>query len=136
MKESNIQSLFSVKNRIEGCFELKLSKTRSIRFDAVRPHQLEALLNASSDRGLFHKINDAPIFAGMKTRFTSAKPFDCFFLKNTPSYIVVCFYIPRKQKKCYYIEPEIWKDLEKSHPKKSIREEELSTYASMTLNLS
>lgn len=135
MKESNIQTMFGKKNTVFGCFELKLCKTKSIRLDSVRPHQIAALLDVSSEEGLYHKINDAPIFQGMKTRFTSPKPFDCFHLKNTPAYVVICFYIPRKQKKCYFIEAVVWQTLCKTHPRKSIREEEIGLFASTTLEL-
>jgi len=135
MTEAAITSLFGKKNKIIGCFELKLCKTRSIRFDTVKPHQLKALLAVSGEEGLFHKINDAPIYSGMKTRFTNQKPFDCFFFTEVPAFIVVCFYIPRQQKKCYYIEPEIWQDLRKNNSKKSIRQEELALYASNIIDL-
>lgn len=135
MKEANITTMFSKKNKIVGCFELKLCKTKSIRFDSVKPHQIKALQNVASETGLYHKINDAPIFAGMKTRFTSQKPFDCFYLKNIPAYIVVCFYIPRKQKNCYYITPQEWMIKEIASDKKSIREEELAPSATHTLRL-
>ena len=135
MKESQIQTLFSKQNTVYGCFELKLCKGTSIRFDAVRPHQLQALLDVSSNKGLFHKINDMPIFSGDLSRFTNPKPFDCFYLKNIPAYIIVCFYIPRVQKTCYYLSPSSWQLLEITSPKKSIREEELKKYAYHILEL-
>jgi len=135
MNERTIQTEFSKKNTIVGCFELKLCKSKSIRFDAVKQHQIQALLDVSGEKGLFHKINDAPIYAGMQTRFTNSKPFDCWFLKEVPAYIVICFYEPRHKKMCYYIEPEIWINLCESSSKKSIREEELTLNASITLDM-
>ena len=124
MKEKDIQIIFGKKNTITGCFELKLSKGISIRFDAVRPHQMKALKDVNSGKGLYHKIND-PIFAGSKTRFASRKPFDCFLLREVLSYIVVCFYIPYKPKEFIYIKPKMWEKLEEESDKKSIRKEEL-----------
>jgi penicillin-binding protein-related factor A (putative recombinase) len=135
MKEANIQSMLAKKNTVEGCFELKLCKTRSIRLDAVKPHQIEALLAVSTDEGLYHKISDSPIFQGMKTRFTNTKPWDFFFLKNIPAYVIICYYIPRKQKRCYYVEAAMWQSLCETHTRKSIREEELALSASITLDL-
>lgn len=108
MRESTITTLFRDHNQVRGCFELKLCKGPSIPFDAVKPHQLEALLAISSDKGLFHKLTDPPIFSKSKTRFNVKRPFDAMFLKYIPAYIVICRYIPRKPKLFLYITPEIW----------------------------
>ena len=135
MNERTIQTAFSKKNKVDGCFELKLSKTGSIRFDAVKPHQIQALLAVSSDKGLSHKITDQPWLPNRPNSFQLKKPFDYFFLKNIPAYIVICFYVPRKKKKCYYISPQEWKELEIVFDKKSIREEELALSSEYTLEL-
>lgn len=101
-----------------------LSKTKSIRFDAVKEHQEEALLNASTE-GLFHKISDFPVFAESKARFNRPKPFDFFFLKDTQAFVIVCFYEPRRRKTCYYIPIEEWIAKREKSEKKSIREPEI-----------
>ena len=135
MKEANIQSLLKNKHTMHGCFELKLCKAKSISLSSVKPHQVEALLAASSEGGLYHKINDAPIFAGMKTRFTNSKPFDFICIKNTPAFVVICFYVPRKKKRCLYISIDRWVELCAIHPRKSVREAELEEYAECEINL-
>lgn len=135
MTEALIQSEFSKKNTKVGCFELKLCKGKSIRFDSVKIHQLAALIAASTEKGLKHKINDAPIYAGMKTRFTNKKPFDFIFLKYIPSYIVICFYVPRKKKRCYYVKPQDWVLATIGTQGKSIREEAIAKISSYVLDL-
>jgi len=123
-KEKHVQTLFGKKNKLEGFFELKLCKGKSIRWDAVKPHQIEALKKAK-DEGIYHKISDSlPIFGGNKhMRFTAKKPFDCLFLK-APAYVVVCFYIPRKQKTCYYIKIDRYLEAWGKSDKKSYTEED------------
>lgn len=103
MKEKDIQSKFKTINKKEGLFELKLCKGTSIPFDAVDEHQIEALLSGSSDSGIYHKISDAPFGHSDGFRFHKPKPFDCFYLRNVPAYVVICWYIPRKKKAYHYI---------------------------------
>lgn len=122
MKETDIQTIFGKNNKIHGCFELKLSKKNSIAFNAVKPHQVIALSKASGS-GLFHKISDFPMFAGSKARFNSQKPFDCVFLKETPSFVVVCWYVPLKPKEFHYILIEDWLGEEAVSKRKSLTKE-------------
>jgi len=124
MKEKHIQTMLSKVHNIHGVFELKLCKTKSIRFDSVKDHQIEALWRSQTE-GLFYKIPDFPMFAGSKTRFNSKKPFDFFYLKDTPAYVVICFYVPRRRKTCYYIRISEWVRATKMSKKKSIREEDV-----------
>jgi penicillin-binding protein-related factor A (putative recombinase) len=136
MKESQIQSLFGKKNTLHGVFELKLCKGKSIRWDSVKPHQIEALKKVK-EKGLYHKITDSlPKFGHSEhLRFTSKKPFDCFYLKNTPSFVVVCFYIPRKQKTCYYIDIDSYLLAWSESTKKSYREEDAEKISTLKLDL-
>ena len=129
MREKDIQTVFGKINQRHGVFELKLSKGISIRFDSVKEHQREALLKASGDEGLYHKISDSFIGTRNGLRFPSPKPFDCVFLKNTPAFVVVCFYVPYKRKTFYYVPIERWWNAEMSSDKKSIREADLEPYA-------
>jgi len=122
MREREFQTEFGRRNLVEGCFELKLCKGTSLPFDALKDHQKEALL-ATSGKGLFHKITDQPVFKGSKVRFTRPKPFDCFFLTNTDSYVVVMFWIPRKKKNVYYISIETWVYMVEAAGRKSLNEE-------------
>ncbi len=129
MKEKDFQTVFRYRNTQLGVFELKIVQPgKPFRFDSVKPHQRKALLDVYSENGLFHKLTDVPVsaFAGMgKMRFTSQKPFDCFFLCNTPASVVVGFYIPRKAWHVVYIDIEQFLELEDRHPRKSIRHDEL-----------
>ena len=92
-------------------------------FSSVKEHQEAALLAASGDKGLYHKISDSPIFAGMKTRFTAAKPFDCFFIRNTPAYVAICYYVPRKPKEVLLIDIETYLKVKEESPRKSLTKE-------------
>ena len=129
MKEKDIQTIFKNINTIDGVFELKLCKQKSIRYDALADHQREALINANSDTGLYHKISDFPVYAGSKNRFNAKKPFDCFRVSNFPAYVVICFYVPRKSKDYYYIPIKAWIRSEVWSPKKSINREEIERIA-------
>ena len=128
MKEKDFQTEFSKRNNIHGVFELKLSKGCSIRFDAVKEHQREALLKAE-DGGIFHKIQDMPFFGGNnKLRFTKPKPFDCFYV-IAKAFVVVMFYTPRQRKNVYYLLIDDWLKAEKASNKKSITEKELTQFS-------
>jgi len=116
MKESNFQVEFSKRNLIEGVFELKLCKGKSLSFSSVAEHQEKALLAASSKQGLF----------------TRPKPFDCFYLKNYPAYIVIMWWIPYKKKNAYYIDINTWLELKENAGRKSITEAMAQEFSSHT----
>lgn len=103
MKEKDLQAIFGRKNTVHGVFELKMVKGPSKAFKDVEDHQIEALLRVSGNEGVYHKVADQTI--GRKGGFGASlkKPFDCFFLKNTPAFVVPIFYVPRKRKTAYYI---------------------------------
>ena len=100
-------------------YELKIAKKTSIAFDAVSDNQIKRLQEVRT--GLYHKIADAPIFSGMKTRFTMPKPFDCEYLVNMQGYVVILFYKLRQPKKTYVIKVEDF-----------IKEKEISERKSLT----
>jgi penicillin-binding protein-related factor A (putative recombinase) len=126
MKEKDIQTKLKGKHTLHGVFELKLCKGRSIRFDAVKEHQIDALTKASSNEGLYHKISDSFVADSKRgTRFPSKKPLDYIYLTNTPAYVVICFYVPRRRKTCYYIDIMDWIKKETESSKKSITESEV-----------
>jgi len=135
MKERDIQREFGKRNTIPGIFELKLCKGKSIRWDSVRPHQIDSLLKASSEEGLYHKITDPPIYAGAKTRFNAKRPFDCFLLVNVPAYVVVCFWEARKRKTCYYIRISDYVARRNEADRKSFREDEAKSMSCHTIDL-
>jgi len=147
MKEKDFQTLFThwvrrSKHIIvdmfgENCaFELKIEKGKSIRFDRVAGHQVEALREAQGF-GFYHKINDMPVSWGANTkmRFTNPKPFDCFFMSNAKGYVVVWFYKKGQRKnlrEMMTINISDWLRLESEFAdlkRKSIKEEELREHA-------
>lgn len=130
MKESNIQTIFGKKNKVHGVFELKICKGKSQPFNSVKEHQVEALVKASGS-GLYHKISDFPMFAGSKARFNRPKPFDCVFLRDTPAYVVLVWWSPRKPKEVHYILIHDWLGEQAISKRKSITKErslEISLY--------
>lgn len=63
-----------------GAFELKQTTGNSIPFSSVAEHQIDALLAARSDKGILYKAPDDS---------RGIKPFDYFYLRNTPSFVVI-----------------------------------------------
>lgn len=108
-------------------WELKFSKTRSIRFDDIKDHQRQALLSAKHN-GLFHRITDQPWMKDRPYPFTFKKPFDCFFLSKVEAYVLVWFYIPRKKKIFIEIEIDAFLHMEQKSKKKSFTEEEVLNF--------
>lgn len=125
MKEKDIQRLFGKVINIAGVFELKLCKGNSLPYNAVKEHQIEALLDISTGKGLFHKISDVPVswVKGNRIRGTLAKPFDCFYIKRYPAYIGICYYKPRQPKKVYLIDIQIFISLKIMDDRKSLTED-------------
>ena len=126
MNEKNFQTFFTkwIKDHPQetSVFELKICKLKSIPFDAVKKHQAEALHTAKYGF-LYHKINDMPIFAGSKTRFTNPKPFDCFSISAANAYVVIWFYKPRKKKEMIWIDIDEWLYEASTSDRKSLTEE-------------
>lgn len=146
MKEKDVQRLFGKQNKVHGVFELKLCKGKSLSFDSVADHQIKALTKAEGSEGLYHKISDtASRAAGVAgfSRFTAPKPFDCFFLKDTPAYVVIVFYVPSKKKTAYYIPVHEFVNMRQAvesgslgeKPRKSFTEPHAEVYAEHFLEL-
>ena len=122
MKEKDIQKIFSKKNKVTGVFELKLVKEKRFNFRRLANHQALSLLGAESEAGEYHKISDMS---------ADIKPWDCQLIANTPAYLVLVWYVPRKNKSAYYIRIRDF-EVYKSTGAKSITEEEaykISTYS-------
>lgn len=75
--------------------EIKATNTRSMSPLVLKLHQFYALCDATSEKGIAHKIADS----GRQL------PFDAFILKNTPAYVVACF---TSHSVCYSIPVEKW----------------------------
>lgn len=113
MKEKDFQTRFMkwVRNNEYGtaAYELKITKTKSLAFNALREHQKIALLQ-TKHRKLAYKIADDSI---------GAKPFDCFVLEQIPAYVVVMFY-KRGQKEFFMIDIDKWVWEEENSDRKSL----------------
>lgn len=125
-QEKDMQSLFTkyIKQNYphSAVFELKISKTKSLAFKRVEPHQITALKKAKHTC-VYHKISDFS---------PEAKPFDAFQVCNTPAFLVILFYKPRKPKTTYWIDIDDWYFHTKISLKKSITEDEVKALASNT----
>lgn len=126
MKEKDIQTLFGRQNTVVGAFELKIVKGKSMPFSAVQDHQVKALWNTASEKGMHHKISDASY---------GQKPYDCFFLKNVPAYVVPVWYVPRVRKTAYYIRIETFVQLQSSAGRQSLTEAMAQVAAEHTITL-
>ncbi len=108
-------------------YETKMVKAKSFRLASVAQHQVDGLLGAL--RGLWYKISDSPVFAGNKSRFTFAKPFDAIWIMASKAYVVPIFYIARKRKTAYLIPIEEFVKFKTT----SVLEEELVRFESIDL---
>lgn len=126
MQEKNIQSLWGKwlkENEQDNsyAYELKICKTKAIPLNSVKEHQVAGLLQAK--KGMYYRIYDQPWIAG--AGFQPTKPFDCLWIKAIKAYVCICWYIPRKPKELVMIEIEDWIKLCKTHPRKSIRKDDV-----------
>lgn len=139
--EKNAQQKFKETNLRTGVFELKIvneARSKSIAFDRVADHQVEALLAVSTGKGLYHKISDTPFIKGNPQRFTKPKPFDCFYLKDQEAFVVICWYNPEKRrqnKDFHYIKIEDFLKKRDESSKKSMTKQESEEIASGVLTV-
>ena len=89
-------------------FELKQTRTGSIPFRALKPHQEQALLHVTSGRFVW-KIMDCGY----------ENPFDSFFLYKAAAYVVVVY----SSKRFYCIDIDSWKKERLQSVRKSLTEE-------------
>lgn len=140
-KERDFQTLFGKylkeKPPLQSeVYELKVCKNRSIPFDAVAEHQEEALLDAISERGVYHKISDQPFIKGhAKMRYTIKKPFDCCVIKAYAAFVVVLYYQPRQPKNAILIDIRDWIKERETCGRKSLHEERAKYIASVIIPL-
>lgn len=125
MNEKKFQVIFGAflkanPPRRSEVYELKFARDGVIRFDAVADHQIRNLLNAKNGGGVYHKISDAPIHRGMRTRFTYKKPFDCLHIVAEEAYVVVLFYYPREEKQAILITADRWRQEQQESSRKSL----------------
>jgi len=108
-------------------YELKFTREKSLRFDALAKHQKEALKQAESI-GLYHRITDQPWIKDRPWAYTLKKPFDCLFVK-CKAYVVIWFYKPRKPKIFYAIRINDFLAMETMSERKSFTEDMVERYA-------
>lgn len=120
-----MQSLFTKfirkKHKQTAVWELKITKTKSLPFSRIEPHQITSLKKAKH-ACIYHKISDQS--AGFK-------PFDAFQICHSPAFLVILFYKQRQPKITYWIDIDDLLHLIKSSKRKSITEEQakqLATY--------
>lgn len=139
MNEKTFQSKFGRwikehKDAIEimpAVYELKLEKGKSFAFDKVKDHQIKALHDAKYG-GLYHKINDLPVYSGSATRFASRKPFDCFFVRGMKAFVVIGFYTKQKKIESCFMDIDNFISLKKFYlerGRKSLKKEEFMNYS-------
>ena len=127
MKEKDMQRMFGKyiqenKPKRTEVYELKIAKLNNLPFSAVKDHQTESLVNCATHTGEYHKIADMTFG---RSGFGSAlkKPFDCMFIANAPTYVILWFYVPRTKKKFYKINIFEWNRCKGATQRKSITEE-------------
>jgi len=104
---------------ISGAFELKQTTSNALAFDAVKEHQLDALLASESKTGILYKAPDDSM---------GVKPFDYFYLRNALSFIVIKY-----PKFFVLIEPERFIKEQKQSKRKSLTSERAKEIASYTV---
>lgn len=130
MKEKNIQTLLGqmlneANLPFPACFELKIEKSKSFNFSKVADHQIYYLQKAKG--GMYYKIQD--------TMF-GLKPFDAFWMTTPMSFIVICFYKPRKYKDFYFIDVDDYVALKGETKRKSVTKDTLDCSPLVSLKLS
>jgi len=117
MKEATFQTQFNhwlarQNFPFSAVFELKITKSKSLPFTTVQPHQIRALVLAKHGR-LIYKIPDIGL---------SQKPFDSFHLHQVKAFVVVLFYRSRQYNKFYLIDIDDFCNLKDSCGRKSLTE--------------
>lgn len=87
--------------------EIKATQTGSIPASALAPHQRIALLDATTARGIAHKLSDEA---------RRQQPFDAFVLKGCAAFVVACF---PKRGICYAVPIKEWRGVKLSCPPSS-----------------
>lgn len=91
--------------------EIKVTPGTSIPFNAVQPHQLQALKNA--ENVLVWKIADDS---------RGVKPFDMFILEGARAFVALSFIKPRASRVVYLVPVQVWIHLSENSGRKSVTE--------------
>lgn len=137
MVESGFQSLFKVwlganMPAVTTVYELKIEKGNAMPFARVYDHQIIGLRQAKY-AGLYHKIADTTVpFGGrmVRARFSKPKPFDCMIVTKAEAYVVILFYVPRQEKRVYFIDVDVWIQEKATSSRKSLTQKRAGEIAS------
>jgi hypothetical protein len=140
MTEKQMQSFWGayIKRhlRLESeAYELKITKNNSIPFEALKEHQVDALLRVEQ-KGLYHRITDQPWMKDRPNTYTLKKPFDCFCLVKAKGYVIIWFYKPRKRRVFYKISINEFLQAKMSSEHKSLTEHEAFMICDSAINVS
>lgn len=129
MKERNLYPLMNLPPEITKCggLEVKMTKNGRFRFESVEKHQIKWLKQAQIR--VLGRIDDSIGGIGRQ------KPFDFYMLVSGLSYIAICFYKPRKPKILYWITLDTFLKAEKTHNKRSLKEEDCQKLADFVQTL-
>lgn len=97
--------------RTTSVFELKISKGKSLPFNAVKEHQVHAL-SMARHKHLVYKIPDDSL---------GQKPFDSFCIVESQAYVVIMF--RAKNREFVMIDIDDWLEEQTKSTRKSITEE-------------
>ena len=126
MKERDLQSILSrlipAYLDYSAAFELKMARTNSLPFSALLEHQEHSLLTAKNSK-VFFKIPD----------LGNSNPFDCFMLAHVPSFVVICYYIPRQPKEFLFLDIEKFVDERDHSARKSLTKQRAIEISSLIL---
>jgi len=103
-----------------GAYEIKVTPNKRIPFNAVKEHQIEALLAVRYGKFIY-KIPDA----GWQN------PFDLLIMSQQPAYVVLAFMEPRKKAITYIIDIEVFLAIKQEMLEmgiKSVNQDHLNKY--------
>lgn len=75
-------------------YDLKITKTNSMPFTAVKPHQITSL-KKTKHGCIRHKISDQAV---------GFKPFDGMQICNSPAYLIILYYKKGDRKVMYFVD--------------------------------
>lgn len=103
-----------------GAYEIKVTPNKRIPFNAVREHQIDALMAVRYGKFVY-KIPDA----GWQN------PFDLIMMAQQPAYVVLAFTEPRKKSVTYIIDIECFLNIKEEMEElgiKSVSQDHLNKY--------
>lgn len=120
-----VQKWMRMNMRQTCAIELKICKGKNFNMSEVKEHQVANLRTVA--RGFFgYKIADVGY---------DQKPFDLFFINESPAYVGIVFYEERKKKRLYLIPIQTFMFLKKASVKPSLSELDCLAFSSAVADL-